>query len=194
MHSSNGIEWPFADARFAVASECNLVDSTVPEYRKRVLPVKLYFGTFVLLHSGGHFRRIVHMEAITMTYFESSEPTKKAMLDDLMKRWQVAANEEYVRRYGADLKCFADRDSTRYSVGAQFAHFCIGSSSAFLVDLTSGIIYGNKGWLKRDKNKIVGNAYDPNFDAAVLVRDRFRYGRFVNNADGSIPMGAQVKR
>ena len=98
-------------------------------------------------------------------------------------RWMTAIKADYIARYGTE---YSNYDSTSYSVGKTFFHLVIGSSSAFLVDIESGTIYGNKGWLKVDKQKIVGNAYDPQFDAAVLVRDRFRYGHFTNNCDGSL--------
>ena len=46
-----------------------------------------------------------------------------------------------------------------------------------------------------DKKKISGNIYDTGFNGAVLVRDRFRYGRFTNNPDGSIaPRSTTVVR
>lgn len=96
---------------------------------------------------------------------------------NLCKHWQVVAKAAL----GYDATVV-----TNFTVGKNYFHLVIGTSSAFLVDIESGTIYGNKGWLKVDKNKIVGNAYDPQFDAAVLVRDRFRYGRFENNSDGSL--------
>ena len=77
-------------------------------------------------------------------------------------------------------------NGVRFTTGKNFFHLVIGSSSAFMVEIATGTIYGNKGWLKVDRAKIVGNAYDPTFDAAVLIRDRFRYGHFENNPDGSL--------
>jgi hypothetical protein len=35
--------------------------------------------------------------------------------------------------------------------------------------MSTGIVYGIKGYGQVDKKKISGNIYDPSFDAAVLV-------------------------
>ena len=104
-------------------------------------------------------------------------------IEQLCARWQEASNADHRARYAAQ---FVNMDIVRFSIGKTFIHLVIGSSSAFLVDIETGTIYGNKGWLKVDRNKIVGNAYDPAFDANALIRDRFRYGHFENNADGSL--------
>lgn len=104
--------------------------------------------------------------------------SQEIAIANLCTRWQTAAN--------AHRPVLVNHDVARFTVGAKMFHLCLGSSSAFIVDIVTGTIYGNKGWLKVDRSKIVGNAYDPNFDAAVLVRDRFRYGRFENNPDGSL--------
>jgi hypothetical protein len=103
-------------------------------------------------------------------------------IEKLIYRWQNANNADLDRR-GLGL---VNHDVARYSVGGKFYHFCLGSSSVFLVDIVTGIIYGNKGWLKVDYKKIVGNAYDPNFDETALVRDRFRYGHFENAQNGDL--------
>ena len=48
----------------------------------------------------------------------------------------------------------------------------------------NGTVYGIKSYGKINKAKNSGNIYDPRFNGSVLVRDRFRYGRFTNNSDG----------
>ena len=102
-------------------------------------------------------------------------------------RWQDAAKADYIERFGVPSEAATHfYDPTSFTIGAKYAHLVIRNSSAFLVDIETGIIYGNKGWLKVDKNKIVGNAYDPSFDASALVRDRFRYGHFENAQNGSL--------
>jgi hypothetical protein len=122
------------------------------------------------------------MEATHMakpTYLQSSA------IESLVVRWFEAAKADYIERYGAKNEQYCvGYERTKYTTGKNFFHLVIGSSSAFLVDIETGIIYGNKGWLRADKNKIIGNAYDPNFSATVLVRDRFRYGHFENCTDG----------
>lgn len=113
-----------------------------------------------------------------------AKPTEAqiALIDKLIYRWQNANNADLdARGFG-----LINHDVTSYTVGGKFYHFIIGNSSTFLVDITTGIIYGNKGWLKVDYDKKIGNAYDPNFDAPALVRDRFRYGHFENAQNGDL--------
>lgn len=116
---------------------------------------------------------------LTRNYFER-----------LLIHWQIAVN---IQHYNVS-KCTHAADQVHGTFGAKYARLDIGSSGAFMVDIADGIIYQIKGYGKVDKKKTIGNIYDPAFDAAVLVRDRFRYGRFVNNPDGSIPTGAEVRR
>ena len=106
-----------------------------------------------------------------------------ALIEKLIYRWKNAAAADYYNRGGLPQ---LTAPSTEYTIGGKFYHFTIGRSSAFLVDIATGIIYGNKGWLKVDYKKIVGNAYDPNFDETALVRDRFRYGHFENAQNGDL--------
>jgi len=116
-----------------------------------------------------------------------AKPTLQQVLaiENLCTSWHQAACRDYINKYGADpLTSFYD--TTRFTTGKTMFHLVISGSSAFLVDILTGTVYGNKGWLKADRNKIIGNAYDPTFDAAALVRDRFRYGHFENNPDGSL--------
>ena len=107
------------------------------------------------------------------------------IMNGLMEQWQNANHANLIERYG-EQGHLVNHDVTRYTVGAKMFHLVIGTSSAFLVDIATGVIYGNKGWLRVDYKKVIGNAYDPAFDAAALVRDRFRYGHFENAADGSL--------
>jgi hypothetical protein len=120
------------------------------------------------------------------THMAKATDGQLLILQRLMTNWQNAAKADYIEKYGAEHAHLADRDQTRFTVGKNLFHLVIGSSSAFLVDITTGDIYGNKGWLKADRKKLVGNVYDPNFNAVALVRDRFRSGRFENNVDGSL--------
>lgn len=103
-------------------------------------------------------------------------------------QWQAAANREHY-----DVSEYTHpNDQVHGHFGAKYARLDIGSSGAFMVELSTGTIYGIKGYGKVDKKKNVGNI--ALIDAAVLVRDRFRHGRFVNNANGSIAISTEVKR
>lgn len=99
-----------------------------------------------------------------------------------LEQWQNAVNHAHY-----DMSHFTTpADQVHGHFGAKYARLDVGGSGAFMVEIETGLIYGIMGYGKIDKKKVSGNIYDPNFDAAVLVRDRFRYGRFENNADGSL--------
>jgi hypothetical protein len=133
------------------------------------------------------------MEAITM-----SEETKAGGLsgtipsfvtqeqydrfETVLAQWQAAAN---LQHYQINNYIFP-ADRVRGHFGAKYARLDIGGSGAFMVDLATGVVYNIMGYGKVDKKKVSGNIYDPNFAGASLVRDRFRYGRFENNSDGSL--------
>jgi hypothetical protein len=110
--------------------------------------------------------------------------------ETVLAQWQAAANLEH---YHISKYTFPN-DQVHAHFGAKYARLDIGHSGAFMVDIVDGTIYQIKGYGKVDKKKTIGNIYDLNFAGAVLVRDRFRYGRFVNNADGSIPAGVAARR
>ena len=116
--------------------------------------------------------------------FETANLTQeqKARFDEILVQWQAASNADTVKRFGH----LVNQDVTHYHVGGKYARFDIGGSGAFMVEIETGTVYGIKGYGKINKAKNSGNIYDPGFNGSVLVRDRFRYGRFVNNADGSV--------
>lgn len=109
-------------------------------------------------------------------------PIRQTAFDQILVAWQAAVNEKHYVTEGYTFPA----DQVHGVYGAKYARLDIGGSGAFMVDIETGLIYGIKGYGKVDKKKVLGNIYDPAFDAAVLVRDRFRYGRFTNNSDGSI--------
>jgi hypothetical protein len=102
-----------------------------------------------------------------------------AAFDALLPLWQEAVNKRHYDGFTHP----ADQVHGHY--GKKYARLDIGGSGAFMVEIGTGSIFAIKGYGKVDLKKNVGNAYDPNFDAAVLVRDRFRHGRFTNHPDGS---------
>lgn len=110
--------------------------------------------------------------------------------ETVLAQWQAAAN---LQHYHINKYTFP-ADQVHGHFGAKYARLDIGGSGAFMADIASGTIYQIMGYGKVDKKKNIGNIYDPNFAGAVLQRDRFRYGRFVNNPDGEIPTGAEVRR
>jgi hypothetical protein len=117
------------------------------------------------------------MKSVRMGY--APGPIHGACFDRVLLAWQAAVNE---RHYSVE-KFTHSADQVHGHYGAKYAKLDIAGSGAFMVDIESGIIYQIKGYGKVDKKKNIGNIYDPNFDAVVLVRDRFRYGHFENNPD-----------
>lgn len=102
--------------------------------------------------------------------------------ETVLAQWQAADN---LQHYHIS-KFTYPNDQVHGHFGAKYARLDIGGSGAFMVDIACGIIYGIMGYGKVDKKKCSGNIYDPNFSGAILKRDRFRYGRFTNNSDGSL--------
>ena len=115
------------------------------------------------------------------TYFANAMADRKARFDEILIQWQAAVDA----RHAAEGFTHPS-DKVHYHVGGKYARFDIRGSGAFMVEIETGTVYGIKGYGKINKAKNSGNIYDPGFNGSVLVRDRFRYGRFVNNSDGSI--------
>lgn len=105
--------------------------------------------------------------------------------ETVLSQWQAADNLDHyhIRKFTHP------NDQVHGHFGAKYARLDIGGSGAFMANLATGIVYGVKGYGQVYKEKIVGNIYDLNFDAAVLVRDRFRNGHFENDSNGSRRVG-----
>ena len=108
--------------------------------------------------------------------------TQYDRFEAVLEQWQAANNIDHyhTREYTHP------NDQVHGHFGAKYARLDVGGSGAFMVEIATGLIYGIKGYGQVDKKKVSGNVYDPNFDGGVLLRDRFRYGRFENNPDGSL--------
>lgn len=118
-----------------------------------------------------------------MEFTSRTAPTTLTLrrFEAVLVNWQTAVNDLHYNRENFTFPA----DQVHGHFGAKYARLDVGGSGAFMVDIVSGLIYGIMGYGKVDKKKVSGNIYDPAFDAAVLVRDRFRHGRFTNNPDGS---------
>jgi len=76
----------------------------------------------------------------------------------------------------------------KYSIrlpGAKYIRLDTGTSGAWMLEISTGNIFGIKGYGQVDRAKCVGNILDPSFNGSVLFTDRFRYGRFDNRKDKS---------
>jgi hypothetical protein len=110
-------------------------------------------------------------------------PQRYEVFEAILPKWQEAVN---LKHYGVSGFLHHPADQVRGTFGQKYARLDIGGSGAFMVDILDGFIYSIKGYGKVDKKKVIGNIYCPTFGASVLVRDRFRHGRFENNPDGSL--------
>lgn len=102
-------------------------------------------------------------------------------IEQLLSQWHEA-HREYFKREGLLnlLPAFDQQEKKHVHYGAKYARLDVGGSGAWMVELATGIVYGIKGYGVPDKKKIAGNVLDPAFDGAILLRDRFRRGRFDN--------------
>jgi hypothetical protein len=119
------------------------------------------------------------MEETTMNLTSN----QSRVFDAMLISWQAAVDAKH-----AASGFTHPSDKVYYHVGGnnKYARFNIGGSGAFMVEIETGIVYGIKGYGKVYKEQNSGNIYNPGFNGSVLVRDRFRYGHFTNNPDGSI--------
>ena len=78
------------------------------------------------------------------------------------------------------LSTFDTQEQKRGTVGAKYIRLDVGGSGAWMLEASTGIVFGIMGYGKVDKKKIAGDINDPTFDGAILFRDRFRHGRFDN--------------
>jgi hypothetical protein len=110
------------------------------------------------------------------------EEEKLNRIEEVLDSWQKAVNKKH---YEFDGFTFPS-DYCHATIGGKYVRFDIGGSGAFMVDIATGTVYGIRAYGKINKDKNIGNVYDQGFNGEVLVRDRFRYGKFANSPDGSI--------
>lgn len=99
----------------------------------------------------------------------------------LLSQWHEAHRAQFVRDgYTNLLPSFDEREQKHIHIGAKYARLDVGGSGAWMLELSTGVIFGIKGYGTPDKKKVAGDINDPDFDGAILFRDRFRHGRFDN--------------
>jgi hypothetical protein len=101
-------------------------------------------------------------------------------LKQVLDQWHEAHRADYMKNYKPEGNWFDEREEKHAHVGDKYIRLDVGGSGAWMLEAETGIVYGIKGYGKVDKKKIAGDITDPEFDGAVLFRDRFRYGRFDN--------------
>jgi len=107
-------------------------------------------------------------------------------LNQILSQWHEAHRQDFVARGYTNLMAAFDTQEQKHThEGAKYIRLDVGSSGAWMVEISTGIIYGIKGYGTPDKKKIAGDVNDPEFDGAVLFRDRFRRGRFDNRKAGA---------
>jgi len=101
----------------------------------------------------------------------------------VLDQWHEAQRQSYHREYvpGPDeIKRFNEREEKHGHIGGKYMRLDVGTSGAWMLEMATGDVYQIKGYGKIDRKKCAGNIYAPDFDGAVLFRDRFRHGRFDN--------------
>jgi hypothetical protein len=106
-------------------------------------------------------------------------PNRRARLLQVLDQWHEAHRQEFIKS-GFHSESFDEREEKHAHVGDKYVRLDVGGSGAWMLEAETGIIYNIKGYGKVDKKKIAGDITDPEFDGAVLFRDRFRHGRFDN--------------
>jgi hypothetical protein len=101
-------------------------------------------------------------------------------LKQILDQWHEAQRADYNKNNNWTGTWFDEREEKHAHVGDKYIRLDVGGSGAWMLEAETGIIYNIKGYGKVDKKKIAGDINDPEFDGAVLFRDRFRYGRFDN--------------
>jgi hypothetical protein len=101
--------------------------------------------------------------------------------DQILSQWHEAHRADFVRRgYTNLLPTFDTQEQKHTHTGAKYVRLDVGGSGAWMVEISTGVIYGIKGYGIPDKKKIAGDINDPTFNGEILFRDRFRKGRFDN--------------
>ena len=102
-------------------------------------------------------------------------------IEQILSQWHEAHRAQFVRDGLTNLLGSFDLQEKKHChVGAKYMRLDVGGSGAWMLEIATGVVYGIKGYGTPDKKKIAGDINDPEFDGAILFRDRFRHGRFDN--------------
>lgn len=102
-------------------------------------------------------------------------------IEAVLSQWHEAHRADFVRKGFTNLLDTFDTQEQKHAhIGNKYVRLDVGGSGAWMLEIATGDIFGIKGYGVPDKKKIVGNVGDPQFDGALLWRDRFRRGRFDN--------------
>ena len=80
--------------------------------------------------------------------------------DAILAQWQDAVNARHV----AEGFTNHPADQVHGHYGAKYARLDVGGSGAFMVELSTGRVYGIMGYGKVDKKKISGSIFNPLFN------------------------------
>ena len=106
-------------------------------------------------------------------------------VSEILNQWHEAHRQDFIRAEYS-LEYFDVREEKHAHVGGKYIRLDVGTSGAWMLEISTGIIYGIKGYGTPDKKKIAGNLNDPSFNGGVLFRDRFRHGRFDNRTQSQV--------
>jgi len=105
-------------------------------------------------------------------------------LREVLNQWHKAHRTDWATGYrtsNLEWKANFDTHEEKHAhIGAKYVRLDTGTSGAWMLEISTGNIFGIKGYGQVDRAKCAGNILDPSFNGAVLFKDRFRYGRFDN--------------
>jgi hypothetical protein len=116
-------------------------------------------------------------------FLSTTEPGTdfEACILQVLDQWHEAHRQQFIRDgFTNSLATFDTAEEKHAHVGAKYIRLDVGGSGAWMLEIATGVIYSILGYGKVDKKKVAGNINDPQFNGAVLFRDRFRRGRFDN--------------
>ncbi len=120
---------------------------------------------------------------VTTAWAHVGSSLTMSRLVSALDQWHEAHRAQFMRDgYTNLLPTFDTQEEKHAHIGATYVRLDVGSSGAWMLEISTGIVYGIKGYGKVDKKKVAGNITDQCFDGAVLFRDRFRRGRFDNRS------------
>jgi len=101
---------------------------------------------------------------------------------EVLDQWHEAHRADFIAQgmNPVTIGNFNKYEEKHAHIGAKYVRLDTGTSGAWMLEISTGNIFGIKGYGQVDRAKCTGNILDPSFNGAVLFTDRFRYGRFNN--------------
>jgi hypothetical protein len=102
-------------------------------------------------------------------------------IETIIKQWHEAGRKDFEKNY-SNLAYDYPTYSKNYHVGGKYVRLDTGTNGAFMVEISTGIVYEIKAYGVPNKRKIVGEAWKPTFHGAQLEDAKFIRGSYDNRA------------